>query len=211
MWLHVTERTQSSLSLFLSFCGCYVQSLAVLWALRTVMLPLSWKRSEYTVVPMNSGNFLTLLGAFAKLYKATVSFGQSVLSHGTPRLPQGRFSWNLTFEYSSKICRKNSHSLKYGKNRGYFRWRPKYIYDNTRWILLNMRNVSDQVVQKIKIHASFWNFIYLENRFVYETMWNNTVELDRPQVIIMCMQIACWTTKSRNTTSEFVISIAFPL
>jgi len=170
MWLHFTERTESSLSLFLSFCGCYVQSLAVLWTLRTVLLPLSWKRSDYTVVPMNSRNFLALLGAFAKLYKATTNFGQSVLSHRIARLPQGRFSRNLTFEYPSKICGENSNSLKYDKNNGYFRWGPKYIYDNTRWILLNMRNVSDQVVQKIKTHASLSNLIFFRKSFRF---WNN--------------------------------------
>jgi hypothetical protein len=211
MWLHVTERRESYLSLFLSFCGCYVQNLAELWTLRTVLLSLSWKSSGYAAVAMNSGNFFALLGAFAKLYTATTSFGQSVFSHGTARLPRGRFSWNLTFEYSSKICRENSNSLKYDKNNGYFKWRPKYIYGNTRWILLNMRNVSDEVVQKIKIHASFSNLIFFENRFVYETVWNNTVDLDRPPVIIRCMQIACWTNKARNTPSEFLICIAFPL
>jgi len=74
-----------------------------------------------------------------------------------------------------------------------------------------MRNVSEQVVQKIKIHVSFSNFIFFENRFVYEKMWKNVVEPDRIQVIIRHMQITCWTTKARNTATEFVILIAFPL
>ena len=65
-----------------------------------------------------------------------------------------------------------------------------------------------EFVEKIK-KTRF--FLYLENLPAYEIMWNNTVELDRSQVIIRCMQIACWTNKSRNTPSEFVIYIAVPL
>ena len=211
MWLHITERTESSLTKFvLVICGYYVQSLAVLWTLRTILLPLPWKRTGYTVVPMNSGNFLALLSAFAKFYKATTSFGQSVLSHGTSRLPQGRFLWNLMFEYFSEICWGNSSSLIYDKNNGHFTWKPKYIYDNSRWILLNMRHVSDQAVQNIKIHTLFSNFIFSENHFVYETMWKHTVDPNSPQAIRR-MQTACWTTKARNTPSEFVILIVFPL
>ena len=36
----------------------------------------------------------------------------SVCPHGTTRLPLGRFSWDLIFEYFSKICRENSSSIK---------------------------------------------------------------------------------------------------
>jgi len=54
----------------------------------------------------------SLLGAYVKLRKATISFVTSVLPsfcpHGTTRFPKNGFSWNLTFEYVSKICRENS-------------------------------------------------------------------------------------------------------
>ena len=52
----------------------------------------------------------------------------------------------------------------------------------SRLILLRMRNVSDKFVDKIKTHILlFGNFF--ENRAVYEIMWKNTVEPDRPQTI----------------------------
>jgi hypothetical protein len=37
------------------------------------------------------------------------------------------------------------------------------------------------------------------------------VELDRPQMKICCMHIACWNPKATNTHSEYVILITFPL
>jgi len=37
------------------------------------------------------------------------------------------------------------------------------------------------------------------------------VEPDRPQMTIWCMRIACWIIKSKNTHSEYVLLIAFPL
>jgi hypothetical protein len=56
----------------------------------------------------------------------------------------------------------------------------------------------------------FNNFFFLENRVVYETMWENTAEPVRPQMTIWRMTIACWITKATNYT-EYVILIAFPL
>ena len=54
----------------------------------------------------------SFLGAFAKLQTATLSFLMSVhLSVrplGTSRLSLDEFSWNLIFDYFSKICRENS-------------------------------------------------------------------------------------------------------
>ena len=42
-------------------------------------------------------------------------------------------------------------------------------------------------------------------------MWKNVVKLDRPQMTIWHMHIACWIPKATNTHSEYVILIAFPL
>ena len=65
------------------------------------------------------------------------------------------------------------------------------------------------VVGKIKTHFIFNNF-FSENRAVYEIMWNNTVELDRPHMTVWRMRIACWIPKATNTHSEYVILIALP-
>ena len=48
-----------------------------------------------------------VLGAFAKLRKATISFVTSVCPHGTARLPLYGFWRNLIFQTFSKICRGN--------------------------------------------------------------------------------------------------------
>ena len=49
------------------------------------------------------------------------------------------------------------------------------------------------------------------NCAVYELMWYNMEELDRPQMAIWRMRIACWKPKVTNTHSEYVILTAFPL
>ena len=50
-----------------------------------------------------------------------------------------------------------------------------------------------------------------EIRSVYETMWKNIVEPDRPQVTIWRMRITCWIPKATDAHSEYVIATAFPL
>jgi len=40
-------------------------------------------------------------------------------------------------------------------------------------------------------------------------MWENTVDPERPQMIIWRMHIACWTPTTTGTHSEYVIRIAF--
>ena len=57
----------------------------------------------------------------------------------------------------------------------------------------------------------FNNFFFFENRAVYEIMWKNMVEPDRPHDnIIQRMRFACWITKATDTHSEYVILTAFP-
>jgi len=46
---------------------------------------------------------------------------------------------------------------------------------------------------------------------IYEMMWKNMVERDRPQLTIWRMRIACWIAKATNTYSQYVILIAFSL
>ena len=48
-----------------------------------------------------------------------------------------------------------------------------------------------------------------EHRTVYEIMWKNIVEPDRPQLTIWHMRIACWVTEAEDTHSEYVIHTAF--
>jgi hypothetical protein len=49
------------------------------------------------------------------------------------------------------------------------------------------------------------------NHAVYEIMWKNTVDRNRPQMTMWRMRIAYWIPKATNTHSDCVILIAFPL
>ena len=50
-----------------------------------------------------------------------------------------------------------------------------------------------EVVEKIRTHIlCSVTFFFLENRAVYEIMWENMAELDRPQMAVWRMRIACW-------------------
>jgi nitrogen regulatory protein PII-like uncharacterized protein len=58
----------------------------------------------------------------------------------------------------------------------------------------------------------FSNFFSHEYRAVYEKMWENIVETDKPQMTIWRMRIACWVPKATITHTQVVlILIAFSL
>jgi hypothetical protein len=46
---------------------------------------------------------------------------------------------------------------------------------------------------------------------VYEIMWKNIVEPNRPQMTIWRMRITCWIAKATDTYSEWVILEIFAL
>ena len=54
-------------------------------------------------------------------------------------------------------------------------------------------------------------FFSFENRAIYEVCWKNIVEPARPQMKIWRNCTACWIPKTKNTHSEYVTLIAFPL
>jgi hypothetical protein len=149
-----------------------------------------------------------LLGAFAKLRKATINFVMSVrlfvCPHGTTRLPLDGFSWNLIFESFSKICRKKIRvSLKSDKNKGYFIFlmiSPSF--------LLRMRNVSDKRCSCGTHILCSTVFCFFENRAFYELMWKTLVQPERPQTII---RLKCISRGVTNKHSEYVTLVAFPL
>ena len=65
-------------------------------------------------------------------------------------------------------------------------------------------------MEKIKT-CILLSVIFFFNCAVYEIMWKNIVELNRPQVTVWHMCIACWIPKTANTHSEYVVLTAFPL
>ena len=70
-----------------------------------------------------------------------------------------------------------------------------------RSVILRMRNVSDNSLDKNKAHV-LCSIIFLENRTVCEIKCENIVQPDRPQMTIGRMRIASWITKAKNTHSE---------
>ena len=74
-----------------------------------------------------------------------------------------------------------------------------------------MRSASDKLCrQNQNTHFMLSNFFH-ENRAVYEIMWTNIVQPDRPQMTIRRMRIACWIPKATNTHSQYVILTDSPL
>ena len=68
-------------------------------------------------------------------------------------------------------------------------------------LLLRMRNFSEKGVDKIKTHI-LCSVTFSRNRAVYEVMWKNTVEPDRPASggnVIRHMRCACWIPKAADT------------
>ena len=78
-------------------------------------------------------------------------------------------------------------------------------------VFLRMIKVSDESCrEKQNIHFVFNNF-FLENHAVYDIMWKNIVQPDRPQMTIGRMRFACRIHKTTDTHSACVILTAFPL
>jgi hypothetical protein len=59
------------------------------------------------------------------------------------------------------------------------------------------------------------NTFYVQKRFlnstIYDIMWKNVVEPDRPQVTQWRMRVAWYIPKATSTHSEYAVLIAFPL
>jgi len=65
--------------------------------------------------------------------------------------------------------------LKSEKNNGYFTRRHTFSI-KFRSVLLRMKNISDEFVEKLKTHilCSISFFFFFENRAVYEIMWKSS-------------------------------------
>jgi hypothetical protein len=67
-----------------------------------------------------------------------------------------------------------------------------------------MKIVSDKVCSENQNTFYDQYHFLIENRASYEIMWKNIVELDRPQVTIWRMRLACWIPKATNTHTQIV-------
>ena len=92
----------------------------------------------------------------------------SVCPQGTTWLPLYEFSWNVEFEYFSNICYEKD-SLKWNKYDRYFTWRPMYVFDLSRSVLLRIRKVLDKRYREIKTRFIFNNFFFWK----FWNFWDN--------------------------------------
>ena len=76
---------------------------------------------------------------------------------------------------------------------------------------LRMKTVSDKRCRGNQNTYFLPQNFFFENRVVYEIMWKNTLQPEKPQMTIWLMCITCWITKAKNTHIEYVILTAFPL
>jgi hypothetical protein len=83
-----------------------------------------------------------ILGAFAKLRKAAITYIMSVRPRGTIRLPLDGFWWYLVFELFSNLCRENSDLVKMLHENVFAFMRV------SRWVFLKMGDVSDRSCRK---------------------------------------------------------------
>ena len=67
-------------------------------------------------------------------------------------------------------------------------------------------DVSDKNCKENQNKYIMFNSFFFENRAVYEIMWINFIESNRPQMAMWYMHIAWWTLKAKNTHLEY----AFP-
>ena len=67
-----------------------------------------------------------------------------------------------------------------------------------------MRKVSDKIcTENLNTHFVFSNHFF-DKRDIYEIMWKNIVERDRPQMTIRRMRITRWIPKTSITHAQFV-------
>jgi len=56
-----------------------------------------------------------------------------------------------------------------------------------------------KIGEKITTYSLSYNFFPQKIRAVYEIMWNNMVQPDRPQMIVWRMRFACWLPNATDT------------
>ena len=116
-----------------------------------------------------------------------MSVRPSVRPHGTARLTLEEFLWNLFFECFSKTCQEYS-SFFYHLTGITVTLRDEYytFLITSLSVPLRKRNVSDRSCRWIQNTCFTFTNFFSENRAVYEIMWKNMVESNRPQIMVFC-------------------------
>jgi len=115
------------------------------------------------------------------------------------------------FTYFSKIFEEIQVSLKSDKNNGYFSWRPMYIYDHISLFSLEWEMFQTKIVEKIKMHILCSITFFPRKSF---HLWDKVEKhcgAGEATKTMWRFHITCWIRKAKNTLSELVIFIEFPL
>ena len=80
----------------------------------------------------------------------------------------------------------------------------------SRSVILRMRNVSGKICRENKTHILYLILFFPQNRAVYEIIWRNILQPDRPQMTILRRHIVRWVPTATDTHSEYVTPIASP-
>jgi hypothetical protein len=127
--------------------------------------------------------FFYFFVTFAETRTVSISFDMSL--HGTTRLPLDGFSWNFVLEICRKSVDKIQFWFKSGKNNECLdKDLRRSTFVISCWVLLRMRNVSDKSCRENQNTYFMLQISFPENTAVYEIMWKNTVQPDRPQIPI---------------------------
>jgi len=110
------------------------------------------------------------------------------------------YIWGFLKKYVEKI----QVSLKSPRIKDALHEAQYTLFTITRSFLLTMRNVSDQIIEKIKKHIlCSVTIFFFEIRAGNEIMWENIVQPYTPQMTIWQMRTVCWILKATNTHTSF--------
>ena len=185
-----------------------------LWPGTTLSHPKRWEQkgiSQEITFSVFCTHFIAFarrfLGAFAKLRKETTSFVMSGCPSVSTEQPSSHWTdfheiWYLNI--FRKLSRKMQASLKSDKNNGRFAWwlLYSYLWPYLAELYSEWRLFQTEVVEEIKTHVVFWLTSFFLNHAVYEITWRNTVEMDRTQMTIWRMRIACCIPRLQTHTQH---------
>jgi len=146
----------------------------------------------------------SLLDAFPKLRKMTISFVMSVcpsvLPHGITLLRLDGFSWNMIFEASSRICRENPSFFKIGQAP-----RVLYMKTNTHSLSISLNSSYNEKSRRKDQSTHFmFNFFFPRKSC---NLWDKVEKCRRAgqatdDNIQRHMRNSCWIPKATETPSE---------
>jgi hypothetical protein len=133
------------------------------------------------------------LGSFEKLRKATISFVMflcpSVLMKKNS-VSDGRIFIKFgIWIYFENLSRKVKFNENLTRKAGPLCEDQYTIMNISCPVLLRTRNFSDKSYREYRNTHFFPVTFFFENRVVYEIMWNNITELNRPQMTIWFMRL----------------------